>query len=142
MLSIAHLDRRAIFRCCLWTPLSGRKLEGLTPSDAPITLDNMPVPKPRRDDRVEYVVVRRTNVDGEEVADFDSASDPTPTVKALLDRPDLRRQPQSAPTDSEFDADDDDDDDDYPSPTEGPSPVRHEGVAKRTAANVDRSSSR
>ncbi|KAF2800181.1 hypothetical protein K505DRAFT_331874 [Melanomma pulvis-pyrius CBS 109.77] len=78
----------------------------------------MPVPRFRgRDEQVEYVVVRRTGLDGEEETD---ELEPTPTATViadqLLERSNVRRQAQT--TTSEDDSDDDDDDRNH-----GPPPI-------------------
>lgn len=78
----------------------------------------MPVPRFRgRDERVEYVVVRRTGLDGEEETDeIEATPTATATVDQLLERSNVRRQAQ--PTNSEDDSDDDDDDRNH-----GPPPI-------------------
>lgn len=72
----------------------------------------MPVPRYRREvKKVDYVVVRRTGLDGEEETEaFDTIPKPTATSNHLLDRSNIPRQPQ--PTNSRDDSDSDSDDDD------------------------------
>ncbi|KAF2188938.1 hypothetical protein K469DRAFT_724264 [Zopfia rhizophila CBS 207.26] len=76
----------------------------------------MPVARPRRrDDRVDYVIVRRTDVDGDgDIDDLDafleSIHTPTQTAPPILNYSSVRKE-EAKPTDT-----DDDDDDDGPPP--------------------------
>jgi hypothetical protein len=80
----------------------------------------MPVPRSRgEEEKVDYVVVRRTVLDGaEETGAVEIIPTPTATVDHLLDRSNIRREPQ--PTNSRDDNDSDDDDSDQ---YQGPPPV-------------------
>jgi hypothetical protein len=73
----------------------------------------MPVPRPRgREERVKYVIVRRTGLEEEvDLEDVDGFFEPSPTVNQLLSGSKARRQ--ATPSDTGYDSDDDDDDDDY-----------------------------
>jgi hypothetical protein len=82
----------------------------------------MPVPRSRGgEEKLDFVVVRRTGLDGEEQDEaFESIPTPTATVDHLLDHANMRRGPQ--PTNSGDESDSDDDDDDFDK-HHGPPPV-------------------